>query len=166
MPKTSIAKVARTAKSADVRARKTLDGKAQSTQDSFVNFAQRMGVGADNALTSAGYGFNPITRIRTMLEWIYRGSWIGGVAIDLVAEDMSRAGVELLGEVSPKNTQQIEEAVTSLGVWNSVSNVTKWSRLYGGAIGVMMVKGQDYSTPLRLETIDKGMFKEIGRAHV
>lgn len=162
--KVSVAGVARSAVAADKRARKAaklpvLDAKL--TKDSFVNFAQRMGVGADNALTSAGYGFNPITRIRTMLEWIYRGSWIGGVAVDLVAEDMSRAGVELLGEVSPKNTQQIEEAVTSLGVWNSVSNVTKWSRLYGGAIGVMMVKGQDYATPLRLETIDKGMFKGV-----
>jgi len=38
----------------------------------------------------------PITRIRTMLDFIYRGSWMGGIAVDLIADDMTRGGVEIL----------------------------------------------------------------------
>lgn len=35
--------------------------------DSFVNFRQNLGVGSDSPLSSATYGFNPISRIRTLL---------------------------------------------------------------------------------------------------
>lgn len=131
------------------------------TTDSFVNFSQKLGVGADNALSSAGYGFNPITRIRTMLEWIHRGSWLGGVAVDVVADDMTRASVKILGQIEPEKIEQIEEAATVLGIWNSINETVKWSRLYGGCIAVMMIDGQDYKTPLRLETIGKGQFKGL-----
>ena len=37
----------------------------------------------------------------------------------------------------------------------------KWGGLYGGAIGVIQIKGQDLSTPLDLDTIDKGQFQGI-----
>ena len=50
-----------------------------ATLDSFINFQHKLGVGADNALSTASYGFNPITRNRNLLEWIHRGSWLGGV---------------------------------------------------------------------------------------
>jgi hypothetical protein len=38
-------------------------GLSAVTADSFVNFAQLMGIGAENPLGSASYGFNPVTRI-------------------------------------------------------------------------------------------------------
>ena len=128
------------------------------TKDSFVNFAHNLGIGADNPMTSSGYGFNPITRNRTGLEWIYRGSWLGGIAVDAVADDMTRAGVEIHGSIDPDDIQQIEEKIVSLGVWEGINNTVKWSRLYGGAIGVLLVDGQDMSTPLRLSTIKKDQF--------
>ena len=71
----SIEKVVDAAKAEDKKTR--LDHKAQSTLDSFVNFQMNLGIGADNALSSSNYGFNPITRNRTQLEWIHRGSWVG-----------------------------------------------------------------------------------------
>ena len=35
------------------------------TTDSFQNFEQNLGLGANNAMSSSSYGFNPITRNRT-----------------------------------------------------------------------------------------------------
>jgi uncharacterized protein len=128
------------------------------TADSFVNFNFNMGVGADNALTTSTYGFNPITRNRTLLEWIHRGSWLGGVAIDVMADDMTRAGIKIDGSLDPSDVQKIEEEATRLNVWNEINDCIKWSRLYGGAIGVLLIDGQDPSTPLRLSTIRKGQF--------
>ena len=129
--------------------------------DSFVNFAHKMGVGADNALTSATYGFNPITRNRTLLEYIHRGSWIGGVAVDLIADDMTKAGIEYLTELPPEDIAMIDRSAASMGIWSQINAVIKWGSLYGGAIGVAMIDGQDVSTPLRVETIAKGQFRGI-----
>jgi uncharacterized protein len=134
---------------------------AMPTLDSFVNFAQKLGVGADNALSTASYGFNPITRIRTILEWIHRGSWLGGVAIDLKAADMTRAGVNLLGSIKPDDIKKLDTCATRLAIWSKLKETIQWSRLYGGALAFMMIDGQDQSTPLRLDTIRKGQFKGL-----
>jgi len=146
---------------ADMKARdKAASGKGPKAkqQDSFVNFAHNLGIGADNPMTSSTYGFNPITRNRTLLEWVHRGSWLGGVAVDVVADDMTRAGVEIQGDISPDDIAKIDELSTSLGVWNSINDTIKWARLYGGCIAVILIDGQDTATPLRLNTIRKGQF--------
>lgn len=168
-PQVSIAGAARSAKAEDkvmraglARAQKAArDGKKLKTDDSFVNFAQMLGIGADNALSTAGYGFNPITRQRILLEWMHRGSWLCGVAIDAKAEDMTREGVELKGEITPVDVEKIEEAATTLNIWESLKQFVQWKRLYGGAIAVLMIDGQDYKTPLRLDRIEKGSFKGL-----
>lgn len=131
------------------------------TTDSFVNFAQKMGVGADNPTTTASYGFNPITRIRTVLEWVHRGSWLGGVAVDLVADDMTREGVQITGPLKPDAIQKINTSSVKLGLWRSINAAYKWARLYGGAIAVMCIEGQDNATPLREEAVGKDQFKGL-----
>lgn len=131
------------------------------TLDSFVNFAHNLGIGSDNAMSSSTYGFNPVTRIRVLLEWIHRGSWLGGVAVDVVADDMTRAGVSLTGEMEPGQVLAMEEAAVTLGIWKSLNETIKWARLYGGSLGVLLIDGQDLSTPLRLNTIRKDQFKGI-----
>jgi phage-related protein (TIGR01555 family) len=129
------------------------------TADSFQNLAAKLGMNQDNLLSQGSYGFNPISRQRVMLEWIHRGSWLGGVAVDIVANDMTRAGVNLKGDLDPDDIQRIEEHAISFGVWNRIQQVIQWSRLYGGCLGVMLVDGQDVKTPLRLETVSKDQFK-------
>ena len=157
MAKKSIVRVASAAVNQDSRARIKAD-KKKNVADSFVNFQMNLGIGTNNPLSSATYGFNPITRNRTMLEWIHRGSWIGGLAIDLIADDMTKAGVELKGEIDPDEIEAIEEKAVELGIWNRLNETVKWARLYGGAIAVLLIDGQDVGTPLRLNTIRKNQF--------
>lgn len=142
----------------DAAQRKLLD---TVTKDSFQNFAAKLGIGADNLNTAATYGFNPITRQRTLLEWIHRGTWLGGVAIDIVADDMTRAGVELQGRIKPGDMRKIETRAKTLKIWNQINRVIRWARLYGGCIGVLLIDGQDVQTPLRPERIGKDAFKGI-----
>ena len=151
MSKQSIKAAVRDAKAEDRKMRSALvksppdgSGLKTATADSFVNFAQKLGVGADNALSSSSYGFNPITRNRILLEWIHRGSWLGGVAVDLVADDMTRAGIEFLTEMRPDDQERV-----------------KWGRLYGGSLVVALVDGQDPRTPLRLDTVGEDQFKGV-----
>lgn len=145
-----------TANEAEARAKAKV-----ATADSFVNLSQRMGVGADNPLTSSTYGYNPITRNRILLEWMHRGSWLAGVAVDVVADDMTLAGVSFLGEIDAADTEKLRESEVSLGIWHAMNDVIKWSRLYGGAVAVLMIDGQSLSTPLRLETVGEGQFRGL-----
>lgn len=150
------------AKRADKRARDAASvNPSTGAIDSFVNFQQRLGIGADNALSTAGYGFNPITRQRTTLEWIHRGSWLGGVAIDVMADDMTRGGVDIEGQITPENIKKIESEITALAIWARINETIKWSRLYGGCLAVLMIDGQNMATPLRMETIARGQFKGL-----
>lgn len=163
--KTSVLQASNRAKSADAKLRAKLpagDGKSTlTTLDSFVNFNHKMGIGTDSPLSTGSYGFNPISRNRTLLEWIHRGSWLGGVAVDLVADDMTRAGIEFVSEMRPEDEEALQRTATSMGVWAAINEGLKWGRLYGGAIVVALIDGQDMRTPLRLETVGPKQFRGL-----
>lgn len=161
MAKTSIKATARDAIREDAKLRKDAPPPTQGALDSFVNFAQKLGIGADSPLSTASYGFNPITRIRTLLEWIHRGSWLGGVAVDVVADDMTRMGIEYVTEMPPEDTGALDRLMMEMAVWPSINEVIKWGRLYGGCIGVLLIDGQDMRTPLKVEAVGKGAFRGI-----
>lgn len=133
----------------------------QQAQDSFVNYQHNMGVGAQNPLSSATYGFNPITRNRTLLEWMYRGSWIAGKLIDTIADDMTRAGCDIISDMLPEDIDRIQREVTKLKIWQKLNDTLKWSRLYGGAVAVIVIDGQDFKEPLNIETVGHGQFKGL-----
>jgi len=154
----SVVRVAQRVTTQDAKARAKA---TKQTLDSFQNFAAKLGVGTDNVSSGAGYGYNPITRIRTLLEWIHRGSWLGGIAIDVVADDMTKQGVELKGDLEPKQVEELQRMATTYDIWGSINEVVKWSRLYGGCLGVLLIDGQDASTPLRLDTIAKDQFRGV-----
>lgn len=135
------------------------------TRDSFQNVAARLGIGPDmrgsNIAAGATYALNPITRQRAQLEWMYRGSWLVGQAVDCVAEDMTRAGIDISSDIDPDQVELLRKGFIKRGIWDVLNEVIKWGRLYGGAIGVHLVEGQDVSTPLRPETVAKGQYKGI-----
>ena len=164
MARTSVKAAARGAVQEDKRARAALtkDGQRQLgavSHDSFVNFAHKLGIGADNPTSFSTYGFNPITRNRILLEWIHRGSWLGGLAVDIVASDMTRRGVEFKTEIDPQDSDSIERAITAYNVWGSINETIQWGRLYGGSIAVALIDGQDPREPLRLNTVGPGAYK-------
>jgi phage-related protein (TIGR01555 family) len=130
--------------------------------DGFANFNSRLGVGAvDNNLSQGHYQPNLLTRNRLQLENAYRGNWIVGNIVDAIAEDMTRAKIELRHAGDPSESSEMERAFTRMGIWGDIAEAIKWSRLYGGAITVMIIEGQDLSTPLNMDTIAKGAFKGL-----
>jgi hypothetical protein len=132
-----------------------------ATADTFQNFLTRTGVGAGNIGGAGHYGFNPVTRNRVQMEWSYRGSWIVGMAVDAPAKDMTREGVEIQSDDKPDKIQHLQKEAQRLSIWKGICETTKWSRLYGGALGWLMIDGQDTASPLRTETIRQGQFKGI-----
>lgn len=165
MPTQSNADDARRARREDVRGRMrsrgtTADAEA-STVDSFVNFAQKLGIGTDSPMSTASYGFNPITRQRQVLEWMYRGAWIAGLAVGIPADDMTRCGIEFETDMPPDQLQRIDEVAERLATWSSINEVVRWGRLYGGCLGVVLIDGQDLCTPLNPTTVGPAQYRGL-----
>lgn len=129
--------------------------------DSFANFEARVGIQAANQASKGHYTFDLVSRNRIQMEAAYRSSWICGMAVDAVAEDMTRAGLELASDIDPDDADRIYATMEEFQVWDALCDTVKWSRLYGGAVAVMLIDGQDVSTPLNLDTIKKGQFKGL-----
>lgn len=130
--------------------------------DGIQNLQARIGTDAGSMADATTYVLaNPITRRPRDLEYMYRQSWIVGVAVDSVADDMTRAGVDFGSALSPQIVENMVGVIEDLQLWNAIGDVIRWARLYGGAIGVLLIDGQDLETPLRNETVGKGQFRGI-----
>ncbi len=143
--------------------RQTRAAPAQPAQtgDSFANFAARTGVSQANLSKSSGYSQDYVSRNRQQMEAVYRTSWIAGQAVDTVAEDMTRDGIDIHSDVPPDDLEKLQRAADDLGIWNALADTVKWSRLYGGAIAVLLIDGQKVETPLDVERIGKGQFRGL-----
>lgn len=131
------------------------------TADGFDNFVSRIGLRNDNAISAGTYTFDLITRNRIKLEAAYRGSWVVGAVVDSIAEDMTRAGLDIISAKDDGDVRKIQSGISRLQIWQSIADGTKWGRLYGGGIGVIQIDGQDPSTPLDVETVAKGQFRGV-----
>ena len=78
------------------------------TADGFQNFAARLGLGAGSQNDQSTYGFDFLSRDRVKLEAMYRSSWVVGQVVDVVAEDMTREGVNLRGLDDPSDAEEIQ----------------------------------------------------------
>lgn len=132
---------------------------SQPFNDSFQNLQARLGAGSGNIADGSGYvQSNLMTRQPRQLEFMYRGSWIVGAVVDSVADDMTRQGVDFGTAIDPDVALAMQARQDDLQLWTGISDTIKWARLYGGAIGVMQIDGQDLATPLKVETITKDQF--------
>ncbi|CAI1048418.1 DUF1073 domain-containing protein [Serratia ficaria] len=134
---------------------------AQATADGYENFVARVGMQTANQHSASTYRANFTSRNRMLVEWSYRSSWIIGKAVDAMADDMTRKGIRITSEIDAKDRGVIESQLDEMQIWDALNDVIKWARLYGGAVGFIMIEGQAPFTPLRLETIGEGKFKGI-----
>jgi phage-related protein (TIGR01555 family) len=139
----------------------TMPKKEFKTFDSYTNFMATLGVGTDNVNTGSAYSFNFLTKNRILLEAMYRGSWIVASAVDVPADDMVQAGIDISASLQPDEIDEINESLEDLDIWQSLNLIIKWSRLYGSALGLLLIDGQDLSTELDMDTVTEGMFKGI-----
>ena len=131
------------------------------TVDGFQNLEAKVGFNASNMQGSSTYTNDFISRNRQVLESAYRTSWISAAAVNAVADDMTREGVSLIGDIDVDVEENISRQASRLQIWNGLNSTIRWARLYGGAIGFLMIDGQNPETPLNMETIAKGQFKGI-----
>ena len=141
-----------------MRNNKRVGRRTQRFADGVSNALLRIGPNTQNTFQKTRYIPEFKSMERNQLEWAYQGSWICGLAVDIIAEDMTREGVDIKAN-DPSVVDKINTQMDDLGVWNSLCDAIKWSRLYGGSIAVMLIDGDDMSTPLG--KIRPGSFKGL-----
>jgi hypothetical protein len=143
------------------RERKALSGTPKNTNDSFVNFEARLGYGTSNQASYGQYNVDYLSRNRFRLEAMYRSSWICGKAVDSVAEDMTKRGIEINSVIDPAQIDELMAVWKRLRLWDQICDTIKWARLYGGAIAVLLLDGQDMATPLKIESVGRNQFRGL-----
>lgn len=138
-----------------------LDESTTQTVDSYENFLSRVGVVNNNVLSAGFYSFNMLTKNRIQLEAAYRGSWIVGQMINAVAEDMTKAGINVSTSENEFDLKKLMREIRRRGINNSLCSAISWGRLYGGGLAVLQIEGQDLETPLDPSTVKQGQFKGL-----
>lgn len=74
---------------------------------------------------------------------------------------MTKKGVRITSEIDPKRRGILESRFDELQLWDCINETLKWSRLYGGAVALILIEGQAPLTPLVLDKVGKGSFKGL-----
>lgn len=127
-------------------------GQVVST-DSLSNMVANIGTNRDKR-THNVFGFEFVNQIE--LEAAYQSNWIARRIVDKPNEDALREWRAFSG----KQAKDIANEERRLGVQQAYLDTCCWADLYGGA-ALLMVTGQDLSTPLDLKKIKKGDLKNL-----
>lgn len=94
---------------------------------------------------------------------MYREGWITKKVIDVPAEDMTKAWISFDTQIDQDAERRIEKEMRQYKVQKKITDGIKWARLYGGAIGVILVEGQEdmMDTQLELALVMPGTFRGI-----
>lgn len=103
--------------------------KQQSRMDSYQNVFMNIGTGGDRSAYSRIRFAHLLTR--TTLDNIYLGDGLGRRIVDLVADEMFRAGFTIEGA---NNEPEIMSRWDELNLTQHFTDAVAWARLYGGSL--------------------------------
>lgn len=135
---------------------------ASRLRDGFANFTARLGLGQDNMLAQSGYVRGSyISRDQGQLDDMYRTSWLVGRMVNVVAEDMTRGQLNIKSQWQPGRTDELLRAYRRTGCPGRLSDAIKWARLYGGALAIILIDGDELAEPLDISAIEPGTFRGL-----
>lgn len=123
--------------------------------DAFTNVLARLGAGTPNLLEGTEYSLQRLSRDFNQLNALYRESWIIRRIIDVIPSDMLKNWITITSGIDPDVEKKLSISLRRTQLIDKLKRGLQWGRLYGGALGVMLVKhqGYDLSRPLRLDWI-------------
>lgn len=131
-----------------------------STLDAFSNPLFRLGYGSQSPLEATEYPLTRMTDNYALLNSLYRDNWVVQNVVGLMVDDMLREWYKLRGSISPDYLDDLERVERVTKVREKINLGLRWGRLYGGAAGLILIKGQEgmLDQPLDLDTIMPGAF--------
>lgn len=130
------------------------------TADAFSNPLFRLGYGSQSPMEATEYPLTRMTSNYALLNSLYRDNWVVQNVVGLMVDDMLREWYKLRGEFSAAYLDELERVERVTQLRSRVSQGLRWGRLYGGAAGLILIRGQEgmLDRPLDLESIMPGAF--------
>lgn len=124
------------------------------TLDAYSNPMFRLGYGTQAPLEAVEYPLTRLTDNYARLNSMYRSGGILQSIVDIIPEDMCREWFKLSGDIKPEDMDALEKAQRKIGLRKQIIEGLRWGRLYGGAAGLILIKGQDnLEKPLNVDSI-------------
>lgn len=135
---------------------------AVSVLDAFSNPLYRLGWGSQSPLEATEYPLTRMTDNYALLNSLYRDNWVVQNVVGLAVDDMLREWYEITGSITPAAAKAIAKLERKTRLRARLNEGLRWGRLYGGAAGLILIKGQeDLSKPLDLGMIYPGSFQGL-----
>ena len=141
----------------------TQKNSAVMTQDAFSNPLFRLGYGSQSPLEATEYPLTRMTDNYALLNSLYRDNWIVQNVVGMMVDDMLREWYKISGSMSPEYLDELKRVERVTGIRYKIAEGLRWGRLYGGAAGLILIRGQEnmLDQPLDLETVMPGSFSGI-----
>ena len=133
-----------------------------SVQDAFSNPLFRLGWGSQSPLEATEYPLTRMTDNYALLNSLYRTNWVVQNVVGLMVDDMLREWYKLKGNITPEAQDALAKVERDTRIRDRLNEGLRWGRLYGGAAGLILVRGQeDLSKPLDLDMVYPGSFRGL-----
>ena len=131
--------------------------------DAISNPIARLGVGTDNIINAHEYIFENITKNYGLLNTLYKDNWLVQNIIQLLPQDIVKKWFTITGDFSPDELEKINDYTRKIRLHRQITEGMQWARLYGGAAGILLVKGQteNLNEPLDLDIVMPNTFLGI-----
>lgn len=130
--------------------------------DAFRNPVARTGLGTQNLINATQYTRTKITNNLALLNNLYRSNWIVKNMVDIIPEDMTKTWFQVTGSLEPEEITKIATYQADINLKESVVQGLKWGRLYGGALGLILLRNQeDLSLPIDYNRIMPDDFRGL-----
>lgn len=131
-----------------------------TTLDAFSNPLFRLGYGSQSPLEATEYPLTRMTDNYALLNSLYRDNWVVQNVVGLMVDDMLREWYKLRGTISPEYQDELARVERVTQIRARLNEGLRWGRLYGGAAGLILIRGQEgmLDQPLDLESIMPGAF--------
>ena len=135
------------------------DAEAVAVHDAFSNALFRLGYGSQSPLEATEYPLTRMTDNYALLNSLYRDNWVVQNVVGLMVDDMLREWYVLQGGTTPEQQAALAQVERKIHLRARINEGLRWGRLYGGAAGLIMIRGQeDLSKPLDLGMVFPGSF--------
>ncbi len=133
------------------------------TTDAFSNQLFRLGYGSQSPLESTEYPLTRMTGNYALLNSLYRDNWVVQNVVGIIPDDMTREWFTVTGPIGPNHLADLEQEQRRTSLRASINEGLRWGRLYGGAAGLIMIRGQEgmLDKPLDMDTILPGTFAGV-----
>lgn len=135
-------------------------GGAIAAYDAFSNHLFRLGYGSQSPLEATEYPLTRLTDNYALMNSLYRENWVVQNVVGIIPDDMTKNWFTPAGPLTPEQQAALDAVQRQTGLRGSVNEGLRWGRLYGGAAGLIWIRGQEgvLDRPLDLEAVLPGSF--------